>query len=57
MSATRWESRVEIIKAIKFQVAKIREALLQVVDTDNDSKIQREANFLAKNELGDWVFY
>ncbi|XP_074293010.1 uncharacterized protein LOC141619895 [Silene latifolia] len=54
--STHWESRVESVKAIRFQIAKVREALLQVGETDNDSKIRSEAKSLAKNELGDFEF-
>ncbi|GJR25000.1 zinc finger MYM-type protein 1, partial [Tanacetum coccineum] len=50
---TRWESRVESVKAIRYQLSEIREALLQVAETDNDSKIKSESTSLATNELGD----
>ncbi|XP_021861463.2 uncharacterized protein [Spinacia oleracea] len=59
LSATRWESRVEIIKAIRFQVADICEALYEVADVgdaENDHKLQSEARSLAKNELGSFEF-
>ncbi|XP_031116757.1 uncharacterized protein LOC116020421 [Ipomoea triloba] len=56
LSSTRWESRVESVKAIRYQVSDIREALLQVADTDSDSKIQSEARSLATNELGNFEF-
>ncbi|XP_019153537.1 PREDICTED: uncharacterized protein LOC109150015 [Ipomoea nil] len=56
LSSTRWERRVESVKAIRFQISDIREALLQVADTDSDSKIQSEARSLATNELSNFEF-
>ncbi|XP_037474290.1 zinc finger MYM-type protein 1-like [Triticum dicoccoides] len=56
VSATRWESRVDSVKAIRLQCAEIREALLQVVETDNDIKTSSEAKGLANNELGEYEF-
>ncbi|XP_044432277.1 uncharacterized protein [Triticum aestivum] len=56
VSATRWESRVDSVKAIRLQCAEIREALLQVAETDNDIKTSSEAKGLANNELGEYEF-
>ncbi|PWA44352.1 hypothetical protein CTI12_AA527140 [Artemisia annua] len=56
LSTTRWESRVESVKAIKFQLSDIREALIQVSEKYNDSVIQSQAKSLATNELGDFEF-
>uniref|UniRef100_A0A7N0TMK1 Zinc finger MYM-type protein 1-like n=1 Tax=Kalanchoe fedtschenkoi TaxID=63787 RepID=A0A7N0TMK1_KALFE len=56
MSSTRWESRVDSVRAIRFQIVDIREALLQVSENDNDSKIKSEAKSLAENELRDFEF-
>nr|GEY34692.1 hypothetical protein [Tanacetum cinerariifolium] len=50
LSIIRWESHVKSVKAIKFQLLEIREALLQVVDTDDNSKIKSESKSLATNE-------
>ena len=56
VSTTRWESRVESVKAIRFQCAKIREALLQVSESDNEPLTSSEAKGLANNELGEYEF-
>ncbi|XP_052625037.1 uncharacterized protein LOC111879880 [Lactuca sativa] len=53
---TRWESRVESVKAIKLQLVDVREALLQVGEKDNDVAIASEATSLAEKELGDFEF-
>jgi hypothetical protein len=56
VSSTRWESRIESVKAIRFQISDIREALLQVADTDTDDISSSEAKSLARNDLGDFEF-
>ncbi|GKC13724.1 zinc finger MYM-type protein 1-like protein [Tanacetum coccineum] len=56
LSITRWKSLVESVKAIRFHISEIREALLQVAENDNDSKIKSESKSLATNELGDFEF-
>ncbi|KAL7596136.1 hypothetical protein Lser_V15G31190 [Lactuca serriola] len=53
---TRWESRVESVKAIKLQLVDVREALLQVGEKDNDAAIASEATSLAEKELSDFEF-
>ncbi|KAI5316571.1 hypothetical protein L3X38_036278 [Prunus dulcis] len=56
LSVTRWESRIESVRAIRFQAADLREALLQLAESDGDSKITSEANSLATYELGNFEF-
>ncbi|XP_042753619.2 uncharacterized protein LOC111912529 [Lactuca sativa] len=56
LSSTRWESRVDSVKAIRFQIFDIQKALLQVAKNDNYPKITSEAKSLAKNELGNFEF-
>ena len=56
MSSTRWETHVDSVKAIRFQIPEIREALLQVAESDNDPLASSEAKSLAKNDLGGFEF-
>ena len=56
MSQTRWESRIGIVKAIKFQVLEIKNALLQLAKTSKDPKIKSEADCLATYELESFEF-
>ncbi|XP_073129581.1 uncharacterized protein [Henckelia pumila] len=53
---TRWESHVESVKPIKYQTSKIREALIDLANTSNDSKIKSETEGLTSFELENFEF-
>ncbi|XP_076941460.1 uncharacterized protein LOC143611024 [Bidens hawaiensis] len=53
MCPTRWESRVDSVKPIRFQLIDVREALLEIrgINTDTDIKTQSDARSISKNEV------
>lgn len=48
ISETRWECRVDSVKAVRFQIAAVYDALVEVAETANDPKARTEATALAK---------
>ena len=56
LSQTRWESQIESVKVIKFQVLEIRDALLQLAKTSEDPKTKNEADCLATYEIESFKF-
>jgi hypothetical protein len=43
LSATRWECRLESVKALRYQMSEIREALFAVADESRDPMVKAEA--------------
>ncbi|XP_074328032.1 uncharacterized protein LOC141665944 [Apium graveolens] len=56
LSSTIWESHVEAVKAIRFQPIKIREALLELAETDGDNDVRCRANTLSCFHIGNFEF-
>ncbi|KAL3024989.1 hypothetical protein AAZX31_04G154600 [Glycine max] len=56
LSQSRWECRIESLKAIKFQAPKIKDALVQLSKTSEDPKIKSEVICLATYEMENFEF-
>ncbi|XP_057502704.1 uncharacterized protein LOC130786418 [Actinidia eriantha] len=57
LSQTRWEARVESVKAIRYQTPQIRDALLQLANNPQEAAIATsEAESLARNDLENFEF-
>ncbi|KAF5797875.1 putative transcription factor and/or regulators TTF-type(Zn) family [Helianthus annuus] len=55
LSQTRWESRVESVKAIRYQAPQIKKALMKLY-SDDDAKVLSEAKSLADFEFNKFEF-
>ena len=56
LSATRWESHVENVKAIKTQFSQIKQALIQLTKVSEDGKVCRDAESLINGEFSSFEF-
>lgn len=51
MSDTRWESRIESIKPIRFQLCQVHDALVEVSELTKDPKIKSESSSFTNHEF------
>ncbi|XP_059169366.1 zinc finger MYM-type protein 1-like [Physella acuta] len=56
LSDTRWECRIESVKALRYQISEIKEALFTVSDESKDPMVKAEAESLANFEVGNFEF-
>ncbi|XP_050876750.1 uncharacterized protein LOC127080476 [Lathyrus oleraceus] len=56
LSQTRWKSNVNSVYAIKSQTSDVRETPLQLVEQDNDPKINSKVESLVTHRIGNFEF-
>ncbi|KAK9062183.1 hypothetical protein SSX86_019369 [Deinandra increscens subsp. villosa] len=56
LCATRWESRIESVKAIVTQVPQIKKALIHLAKVSEDGKVVRDAESLLNGEFSSFEF-
>ena len=56
MSQTRWECRIESIKALRFQIPQIRDVLLKLGEINDNLKIKSEVDCLETYDLENFEF-
>ncbi|XP_050386167.1 uncharacterized protein LOC126802569 [Argentina anserina] len=56
LSTTQWKSHIESVKAIKTQVAQIKEALTKLSEISDDGKVCRDAGSLVNGEFSSFDF-
>jgi hypothetical protein len=53
---TRWESHIESVKAIRSQVAELRDVLIEISNSSKDDVVMAKAKDLCNNALEDFEF-
>jgi len=56
LSQTRWECRIESIKALRFQIPQIRDVLLKLGEINDNLKIKSEVDCLETYDLENFEF-
>ena len=55
LNDTRWECRIDSVKAIRYQVGEVYDALVKISETTDEPKVKAEAEALA-DQLKDYTF-